>query len=210
MHTACAPPSFTPRLWPRAGRLHSFILLSLALHAVVLLIANGRSLPPDMDLGQSTLHVRLDAQRPRNDARVTQPVLQRMDDTPPSPAQSLKQAGTVPNTDTGVGEKTSVGHEALQNYLLGALNSELARYLTYPPFARERGWQGTVVVGVGIAPGGLLYNMRLVKSSGFSLLDQASLASLRMIKTLPVTATFDWGGPVEVILPIRFHLTDNS
>jgi protein TonB len=210
MYSACVPLSFTPRLWPRAGRLHRFVLLSLALHAVVLLITNGRSLLPDMDLGQSTLHVRLEAQRSRNDARATQRVLQRMGNTPTSLAQSLNQADTVPNTDTGVSEKTAIGHEALQNYLLGALNSELARYLTYPPLARERGWQGTVVVGVGIAPGGLLYNMRLVKSSGFSLLDQASLASLRMIKTLPVTATFDWGGPVEVILPIQFHLTDNS
>lgn len=204
------PLPFIPRLWARAGRLHGFVLLSLALHAFVLLMTNGRPSLPDMHLGESTLHVRLDARRARNDARVTQRVLQRTHSTPTSPAQTPNQADAAPDTDTGASEKTTIGHEALQNYLLGALNNELARYLTYPPYARERGWQGTVVVGVGIAPGGQLYNMRLVKSSGFSLLDQASLASLRMIKTLPVTASVNWDGPVEIILPIQFHLTDKS
>jgi outer membrane biosynthesis protein TonB len=52
--------------------------------------------------------------------------------------------------------------------------------------------------------------MRLVKSSGFSLLDQASLAGLHRVRALPIPAAQGWGEPMEVILPIRFHLTDNS
>lgn len=208
MHSASIPLSTSAHMLPRSSLLRRFVLLSLTLHAVVLVIASGQPLLPDITLGQSTLDVRLDAQRSRNDNHVTEHILQRTGRMPSSATQSRTTAVAASGPDET--DKPAIGHEALQNYLLGALNSELARYLTYPHFARERGWQGTVVVGVGIAPDGLLYNLRLVKSSGFALLDQASLASLRMIKTLPITAAFEWGEPVEVILPIQFHLTDNS
>lgn len=202
MHT-----SDNPGIFPQSGRLRGFILLSLSLHVVVLLIDNDRPLLPDMALGQSTLHVRLEQPRPSGKTHAMERTLRRAAVTPDPVVPSQPAADTASASATG---KSVNSHEALQNYLLGALNSELTRYLTYPHLARERGWQGTVVVSVDVTPDGLLYNMRLVQSSGISLLDQTSLASLRRIRALPIAAAFEWGGPVEVILPIQFHLTNKS
>jgi len=100
--------------------------------------------------------------------------------------------------------------QALQNYLRGVLQTELARHLRYPRMARERGWQGTVLVGVMIAPNGALIATRLFRSSGYALLDEASLSGLSHVRSLPMFAVARQTDPVEVILPIQFQLTDNT
>lgn len=193
---------------PRGRRLRGFVLLSCILHIAVLVIAVKQSIPPHIALGQSMLSVRLETQRSPANAHASQHKPVSTEKPPSWPLQPPTPAVTT--TDSGATDKSTMSRVALQNYLLGTLNTELARYLSYPAFARERGWQGTVLIGVGVGPGGLLYNLRLIKSSGFSLLDQTTLASLRKIKALPITTAFEWGDPVEVILPIQFHLTDNS
>lgn len=206
MLTATLP--LAPPTRPQGRRLRGFVLLSLTLHIAVLMIAVRQPIQSDITLGQSMLNVRLETQRSRANARIMEHKPVSTEKTPSWPVQPPTPAVKV--SDPGEANKSTIGRAALQNYLLGALNTELARYLSYPAFARERGWQGTVLVGVGIGPGGLLYNLRLIKSSGFSLLDQTTLTSLRKIKTLPITAAYEWVDPVEVILPIQFHLTDNS
>lgn len=193
---------------PRGRQLRRFFLLSITLHIAVLVIAVKRPIQPNITLGQSMLSVRLETQRSPANAHSMEHKPVRTEKTPSLPVQPPAPAVTI--ADSGKTNKSTISRVALQNYLLGALNTELARYLSYPAFARERGWQGTVLIGVGVGPGGLLYNLRLIKSSGFSLLDQTTLTSLRKIKALPITTAFEWGDPVEVILPIQFHLTDNS
>lgn len=206
MLTATIP--LASRARPRGRRLRGFVLLSITLHIAALVIAVKQPIQPNITLGQSMLSVRLETQRSPVNAHVLQHKPVSTEKSPSWPVQPPTPAVTT--AGSGETDKSTISRVALQNYLLGALNTELARYLSYPAFARERGWQGTVLIGVGVGPGGLLYNLRLIKSSGFSLLDQTTLTSLRKIKALPLTTAFEWGDPVEVILPIQFHLTDNS
>jgi len=200
---------------PRASRIYAFVLASLALHGLLLWSGRPDNHEPIPPLGEMTLQVRLQParnSRPRTEtvptklltavtdasARVTVNEASDRDHSAES-TESTTEA-TVAATDSG----------ALQNYLLGLLQSELSRILSYPPLARERGWQGTVLLGVAVAPDGALHGTRLLRSSGYALLDAVSLDSLRRIHTLPLAAGWRHTDPIEVILPIRFRLADNS
>jgi len=200
----------SPRNPPGRFRLQRFVLASLSLHALVLGMAYGtnagKRLPP---LGETTLQaeIALDAARPAR----------RIAAAPPVIAAPADHALPIGQPDTGTPapartETTATRHDdpaAIQNYLLGVLQSTLTRYLHYPVLARERGWQGTVLVGVAVASDGGLTSARLLHSSGYPLLDDASLTSLRRIHSLPVDTARLGQEPVEVILPIRFQLADN-
>jgi len=108
------------------------------------------------------------------------------------------------------GQHSTPSSTTLENYLIGRLQTELSRHLVYPLLARERGWQGTVLISVVLAPGGVVQGLRLVHSSGHFLLDEASLTGLRKLHTLSLAGGHYWKDPIEVMLPIRFQLIDNS
>lgn len=75
----------------------------------------------------------------------------------------------------------------------------------YPSLARRRGYEGTVFLLVEVLPGGSAGRIRIRKSSGFPLLDQAALKAVGRWRFEPAlengTARTSW---VEV--PIRFIL----
>jgi periplasmic protein TonB len=198
-------------------RIVVFVLGSLALHSLLLWNGSPRTLAPEPPIGEVMLRVQLQTTNPDR-AHV---------ETPPSPlltAASDPTAHVLPTTendqDRAVDAKTaaatvlattaSADRDALQNYLLGLLQSELSRTLSYPPLARERGWQGTVLLSVAVAPDGALRGTRLLRSSGYALLDAVSLDCLRRIHALPRLSGWRHADPIEVILPIRFRLADNS
>ena len=196
---------------PGRSRLPRFVLASVLLHALALGLGHddvsGIRLP---SLGDTTLQVQIasDAARPAQRATAKDTIL-----TAPADRALHTQhadAGTVTSAHADVAAADSSNPAAVQNYLLGVLQSELARYLHYPALARERGWQGTVLVGVAVAPDGALTAAHLLHSSGYTLLDEASLTSLRRLHSLPVETARLGLNPVEVILPIRFRLADNS
>ena len=75
----------------------------------------------------------------------------------------------------------------------------------YPLIARKRGYQGTVVLEVLVNREGKVTELTLSASSGYSVLDQAALASVK-------TWLFDPGTRGEenvdmwVKVPVRFQL----
>jgi protein TonB len=187
------------------GRLPLFVALSALLHALALL--PGAAPAPSFEVAVGELEIRMqpgnaaarDARTPpSSDAAPDQRPAIVPDPSGDSPAAS--HAGTTATGDS----------LAIQNHLRGVLHSELSRYLRYPPLARERGWEGTVVVSVEITARGVLQQLRLLHTSGHALLDDVSLASLRRIRSLPVGSRWQPAAPVQVILPIRFRLTDNT
>lgn len=78
----------------------------------------------------------------------------------------------------------------------------------YPRLARERGWQGTTVLRVMVLATGTAESVEVVQSSGFRVLDDAAVTSVRGWRFLPArrgeSAVNSW---VEV--PVRFQL-ENS
>lgn len=77
----------------------------------------------------------------------------------------------------------------------------------YPPQAIREGQEGLVVVNACVQPDGRLANVRLARSSGYSLLDATALKHVAQpgIRMLPATMH---GKPVTrcVDVPIRFDL----
>jgi TonB family protein len=205
----------SPNSPPRGLRIHAFVLASLALHGLLLWIGEPKAHEPELTLGEALLQVRLQAaehSRPRAETALTKLLTTASDQTARVVVKEAPERDrTAAASESAIGPTaSSADSSALQNYLLGLLQSELSRTLSYPRLARERGWQGTVLLGVAVAPDGALRGMRLLRSSGYALLDAVSLDSLRRIHALPLAAGWRHTDPIEVILPIRFRLADNS
>ena len=49
----------------------------------------------------------------------------------------------------------------------------------YPRVARERGWEGRVVLGVAVDPTGAIAGVEITETSGYRVLDQAALSAVR-------------------------------
>lgn len=79
------------------------------------------------------------------------------------------------------------------------LTTDLSRLLKrYPPEARRKGWEGTVILKLEVTADGSLAEAALHRSSGYDILDRAAL---RMIRS----ARFE-GGPGTLLQPIEYRL----
>jgi periplasmic protein TonB len=75
----------------------------------------------------------------------------------------------------------------------------------YPAIARRRGYEGTVLVEVLVSRDGRVGDLRLSQSSGYPVLDQAAMLSIKKWLFEPATVNQE---KVEmwVKVPVRFHL----
>ncbi len=91
-------------------------------------------------------------------------------------------------------------------HIRGKLQTDLARYFSYPAIARQRGWQGHVQIGFRVEADGKLSNIYIARSSGYRLLDTSALKSLRQVEPLAEAATLLKGKSVDMELPIIYRL----
>lgn len=104
--------------------------------------------------------------------------------------QAATGAG-VPNDSSlggnaGVGSNASVGHEgALSSEQWRLLQTALDKAKTYPRFARERGIEGMVLVRFKVLPTGEIDGVRVVRSSGATVLDDASIKTVYRAAPMP-------------------------
>jgi TonB family protein len=75
----------------------------------------------------------------------------------------------------------------------------------YPRMAREQGWQGKVVLRTQITADGIVKNATVQESSGFSLLDESAVQSVKSWLFEPAK-NGEFAIPSTVDLPIRFDL----
>ena len=75
----------------------------------------------------------------------------------------------------------------------------------YPELARRRGQEGTVRLLVQVGADGLVHNLGILHSSGYTLLDEAAVRAVQRWRFKPA---FGRGGIVagEVIVPVEFRL----
>ncbi|MBU1523118.1 MAG: TonB family protein [Candidatus Omnitrophica bacterium] len=69
--------------------------------------------------------------------------------------------------------------QGLENYVVG-VQSRISNNIVYPSALLETGWQGTVVLKLDINRSGALKEVKVIKSSGYKVLDRDAL---RLIKT---------------------------
>jgi len=132
----------------------------------------------------------------------------------------LPQAGQPANPSGengggGSGHQTGNSKEALASFSKNkgsATASPLAvprygqnREPHYPVQAREQGWQGTALLKVQVLKNGTVGSLEVMRSSGFSILDQSALKGVKEWKFLPAQKD---GQPAEMFvqIPVTFRL----
>ena len=75
----------------------------------------------------------------------------------------------------------------------------------YPEAARQRGWQGTVLLKLNVNEAGEVARVEVARSSGYPVLDGAAVIAVRRWRGTPATRN---GQPVATVeyLPIQFRL----
>ncbi len=89
-----------------------------------------------------------------------------------------------------------------------SLRRALRAHFSYPMLARRRGWQGQVRLGLRVEPDGRLSHVRVLKSSGYGILDRAAMASVRAIALLPRASRWLHGQHFDMVLPVEYRLLD--
>jgi len=93
------------------------------------------------------------------------------------------------------------------NHLRAQLRSELARHFTYPRLARRKGWEGQVGLTLHIDEDGSLERIRIVRSSGYKVLDENARSTLDRIGRISVAANMIII-PVDTEIEVLYRLTD--
>jgi TonB family protein len=79
----------------------------------------------------------------------------------------------------------------------------------YPLYAREKGWEGLVILNVLVQKDGRTGQVSVVKSSGHEILDQAAVSSVQKWRFLPArVGKLKFASSLQI--PIRFVLEDNA
>lgn len=209
-----------------ADRIHrqvlpQFLLLSFALHLFFLMgLGKSENIMPERRLGQPVLEVQLQstsrthASRPASkvdqspvkvasDSRASSEVTEYAPDTVPA----------IPHTPESTTPDKQPSREnteaAIHNQLLGDLQTRLSHYLTYPPLARSRGWEGTVLLGLRVESNGRLKKIRIARSSGYAVLDNSALNSLNRLGQLAEASAWLNGRGLDMQLPVIYRLIEN-
>lgn len=90
--------------------------------------------------------------------------------------------------------------------LYADLERAFSLHFYYPRLAIKRGWQGDVQLSLRVDADGKLSHVRILKGSGFSLLDKAAMNSLDKVEILPAAIALLDGNSLELILPVEYRL----
>lgn len=94
----------------------------------------------------------------------------------------------------------------VMGYIRG-LSGSLAGRVGYPLAARREHLQGVVILRLRLAADGRVLGVRMSRSSGHEVLDQAALASVSSLGALPAPPEgVPWDEQRELPVPIRFQL----
>jgi len=114
-------------------------------------------------------------------------------------ASSTPSPSSAPAVAAGPSESPAES-DRLRVTLLEALR----RHLVYPRLARQRGWEGTVLLAFELGDGGTISAIRVEQSSGHRVLDLAASKALGQVGRVAVPGV-DKDRPLT--LPVIFSLT---
>jgi len=86
-----------------------------------------------------------------------------------------------------------------------SLVARLERYKRYPPEAQSRGEHGVAQLAFRVDRSGGVHTPRIVRSSGSSLLDAATLALVERAAPLPPPPPELTGAQIAVVVPIQYN-----
>lgn len=103
----------------------------------------------------------------------------------------------------GHGEGYGEGN-AKQRYLrehFAHIRDLILKHLAYPPQAKKFGWMGSLTVSFVICENGITEQIRIVKSSGYEVLDQNVVRTIKDVQPFPKPPV-----KAELIIPVMYRL----
>ncbi|AOS83358.1 hypothetical protein BIU88_03885 [Chlorobaculum limnaeum] len=122
--------------------------------------------------------------------------------SPDAPPPCIRQEPAAESASAGTPQAIPASQSG--NYL-SIVRSRIEAKKHYPPFARSLQQEGAVIVNVVIGSDGAVISTSIVKSSGFSTLDNAALAAVRKAAPFPPPTGFGLGR-LTVNIPLLFKL----
>jgi protein TonB len=203
--------------------LNRAIFLSLLIHLMFLVNFAGffkRPPPPPPEL-QITFQklenhvsetVPQPAQVPKPIEKKIIPILKKNAENPiPSEQKPTKEAETKPEekreaTPTQANSDVKNAGEAALNDFSNVLARHIAKFKLYPKIAQMRGWQGDIILEVKLNGNGELIASKIVKGSGFDVLDNEGLDMVKRASPFPLPPEILKGKSFSILVPIRFKL----
>ncbi len=189
-----------------AGPIIFFFGLSVAAHALALVNITGFEFSIS-GLKQSELTVNI-IHNPTNQTRINlkQKQLASINKVIEREEQDNVRNTLAENTNS---HGTSNIKNLIKSDIKTKLLSSLSRHFEYPLQARQKGWQGSVILGFYLTSNGVLTNVRVLQSSGYNILDLSALNSLRQIKHVSNYQGNLGKNKVSMTLPVIYRLEDS-
>jgi len=209
------------------------LLLSIAVHAVVLALWADISVVPQAGGHGLTLSLVIQADRhPARQRAITERTQPEITQQASSASHSSQQQtpstsklarnrteNVLPDTTPATADRTVTtneenppvttvldGDKANHKHFTAVLRQAFSAHFYYPRPAIRRGWQGDVQLGMRIEANGQLTHIRILQGSGYGLLDRAALKSLHKVELLPTVVTLLNGKSMELVLPVKYRL----
>ncbi len=161
-----------------------FVAFSLLLHALLFwgVVHHQTETPmPAPQQARGGLHISLQPYRVQTETQKAQ--TDKANPVPHENVKTARQTSTEPSPTHQ--EKNSHTAEAtFRERIMVKLRGALAAHFVYPMLARQRNWQGEVLLAFRLEQDGRISDARIARSSGHSLLDQAALNALGTVGTL--------------------------
>jgi len=100
------------------------------------------------------------------------------------------------------------GHDTLANQLQLRVRGLLAEQFRYPPLARRNGWEGRVELLLALDHDGGIHALRVARSSGYAILDEDALETVKRIGSRPETRAELGGCDCELRVPVLYRLIE--
>ena len=114
-------------------------------------------------------------------------------------ASSSQGKGTSDATGHNAGRQTNTNKGDANADMYRMIRTAIEKALVYPALAKKRGIEGTVITEFTISSRGYPENIKIVRSSGYGLLDVAARDTV--LKASPFNAARGW-----IEIPINFRL----
>lgn len=125
--------------------------------------------------------------------------------------QSRTKQPSQLQTDNENKAKQSLSLTQVRERIRDHLHENLDRhfYYHYPRLARKRGWQGEVLLTLKIESDGVISRILITKSTGYSLLDETAIKTVKKISNVKKMGQWLNGRSIEMELPVIYRLTNS-
>ncbi|HEB56254.1 MAG TPA: energy transducer TonB [Gammaproteobacteria bacterium] len=131
--------------------------------------------------------------------------------------QTVSVKPVAPKPDSALQPATASSHAPAKksasrislSRVISRLQQDLKQYFYYPRLAQRRNIQGSVVLGFAISQQGKINHIRIIKSSGFAILDFAAEDALRQLNQLHWEQDYLQRNNQQIALPVIYQLTES-